>query len=276
MSIDDPVKVRLQQLQEATRPTLPANLAHAAFLASLALVQQGLGGMESFAPVAAAAIHSLFTWKGREFIDRRFVKLLEEMTARLKAIEESVPDQDYFASEEFATLLTLGIQQLQTTHDATKLKMLADALANSGSKEFFADTAKEQFIRTFRDLSLNDILVLKRFPPLLGPGGPIPGGQLPYRPKLAYFDHKDESSVGRLRGMGLINDNIEPHKPHFIGAGTATEKQRQFESFVLRPEAPNVSYEITTFGERFLLFVSDAVPRRRSKTNLRCETHGRL
>jgi len=63
----------------------------------------------------------------------------------------------FFEGDEFVTLLTLMLEQIQTTHDRKKLKMLATGLANSANAEFTAEGRKELFFRIIRDLAPHDL-----------------------------------------------------------------------------------------------------------------------
>src|SRR5262249_49775741 len=74
-------------------------------------------------------------------------------------------NKEFFQGEEFQTLLFLGFDQLQTTHDREKLRLLASALANSGVSSFSEETRKELFIRVLRDLTPLHIHALKELLP---------------------------------------------------------------------------------------------------------------
>ena len=54
------------------------------------------------------------------------------MRKRIEEVRDRIPDAAFYGSEEFQTLLALGQEQLWTTHDKRKLKLLAAALANAG------------------------------------------------------------------------------------------------------------------------------------------------
>ena len=57
------------------------------------------------------------------------------------------------------------MEQLQTTHDKTKIEMLANALVNSAVSDFSTEERKELFVRTLRDLSPNHVRTLKQLMP---------------------------------------------------------------------------------------------------------------
>ena len=56
------------------------------------------------------------------------------MRKRIEEVRDQIPDAAFYCSEEFQTLLALAHEQLWTTHDKKKLKLLAAALANSGTE----------------------------------------------------------------------------------------------------------------------------------------------
>ena len=74
-------------------------------------------------------------------------------------MRDRIPDADFYGSEEFQTLLALAQEQLWTTHDKKKLKMLAAALTNSGTEQFRNDD-KELMLRALRAVSPNDLETL--------------------------------------------------------------------------------------------------------------------
>ena len=75
-------------------------------------------------------------------------RTLRRIRKQIDAIRESIPDDSVYGSEEFQTVLALAQEQLWTTHDREKLRLLAAALAHSGAKEFQADD-KELMLRAF-------------------------------------------------------------------------------------------------------------------------------
>ena len=101
-------------------------------------------------------------------IKRTFERTTELFTLIAKRIEHvgtDKVDKEFFKTEEFQTLLFLAMEQLQTTHDKTKIEMLANALANSATLAFSSEERKEFFVRTLRDLSPHHVRVLKELMP---------------------------------------------------------------------------------------------------------------
>jgi SHS2 domain-containing protein len=110
-------------------------------------------------PYAGGAILELWNGRAQRRSQERLNAVFEEMKKHLESTSAERVNQAYFDSEEFQTLLYLIIERLHTTHDAEKLKMFGDALANSGKTEFASDD-KETFVRILRDLSAKDIQTL--------------------------------------------------------------------------------------------------------------------
>jgi hypothetical protein len=79
---------------------------------------------------------------------------------RIEEMDEEKIDRKFFESDEFLTLFNLMLEQIRTTHDKAKLKMLAAGLANSASSDFASEKHKELFLRILRDPSPEDVLTL--------------------------------------------------------------------------------------------------------------------
>ncbi|MGB9471051.1 MAG: hypothetical protein WBQ59_17010, partial [Candidatus Acidiferrum sp.] len=88
--------------------------------------------------------------------------VFEAVRERVEKLDESKIDKEFLKSDEFMTIVTLAIEQLQTTHDKRKLEMMSNALANSGTVDFSADQRKELFFRIFRNLAPERIAELQR------------------------------------------------------------------------------------------------------------------
>jgi hypothetical protein len=113
---------------------------------------------------------------------------------RIEEIRESIPDDSYYGSEEFQTLLALAYEQLLTTHDRERLRLLAIALASSGCG-IFHDDDKEQLLRTFREVSLRDIHLLKT-KVLVGV-------------RFRGYEVRERSHLSRLLAAGIIDELID-------------------------------------------------------------------
>jgi hypothetical protein len=145
MKIDDPIEVHLEQLKQDLDMGIETDLTGATVASIL-----------SFIPGAAAAIQSLLDGRAKENVQRRWIELFVELRKQIEAIRDSIEDDCFYSLEEFQTLLALVQEQLWTTPDKEKLRMLAAALAQSGSKEFQADD-KELMLRALRAISPTDL-----------------------------------------------------------------------------------------------------------------------
>lgn len=106
------------------------------------------------------ALDKVMSGAAQRRLIERIVEVFEEVKSQLDKAGEAQIQEEYFMTEEFQTLLTLVLQELQTTHDRTKLRMLATALSNSSQIKFQYETRKELFVRTLRALSPEHIQLL--------------------------------------------------------------------------------------------------------------------
>src|ERR1700733_13636648 len=125
MTIDDPIELHLQQIKQ----NLDANITRD-------LREATVAGVLSLIPGVGSAIQSLLDGQAKANLEQRWLQLFIDFRARIEEVRESIPDESYYGSEQFQTLLALAFQQLATTHDRAKLRLLADALANSGTNPF--------------------------------------------------------------------------------------------------------------------------------------------
>jgi hypothetical protein len=157
-------------------------------------------------------------------------------------------------SEEFGVLFTLILERLHATRDEEKLKIFGDALANSGSKDFQADD-KEQYIRTLRDLGIEDLRILKRTASLK---------MMPEPFRRLRFTSFEKPSLARLTALGLVN---EKHKLKDFNVSiriipTSQQSAERYARGIAEgfkkylQQAPITVYETSDFGERFLTFIA--------------------
>lgn len=232
---NDSIEVRLQQLKEGLDSDIERDLGGAT-----------VAGILSLIPGIGAAIQSLVDGRAQRNVERRWIQLFADLKAHLKEIRDSIPDESYYGSEEFQTLLALAYEQLWTTHDREKLKMLATALANSGSAPFQADD-KELMIRALRDLSPSDIKnldheYLKNWLPLT---------------KRIEYGADVLGSLSRLASSGLVIEKFLRPNPN------AVDEQR-LRSLLDSP--PWRAFQLSPFGERFLQFVANSGSRQRGSS----------
>jgi hypothetical protein len=103
----------------------------------------------------------------------------------------------------FQTLLALAQEQLWTTHDKKKLKLLAAALANSGT-ELFRNDDKELMVRALRAVSPSDFETLNH---------QNLKGWLPLTKRIEYGPDV-LGSLSRLASQGLVIEMFLPQPEH--------------------------------------------------------------
>jgi len=224
---DDPIDFHLQHLKDRLDSDIERDLSGAT-----------VAGILSLIPGIGSAVQSLIDGKANRNVERRWFQLFADLKANLEEIRDSIPDESYYGSEEFQTLLALAYEQLWTTHNREKLRMLAAALANSGSAPFQADD-KELMIRALRNLSPSDIKnldhqYLKNWLPLtrrIDYGADVLG------------------SLSRLASSGLVIERFLPPNPNAAA-------EQQLKSLLESP--PWRAFQLSPFGERFLRFVASS------------------
>src|ERR1700722_17600688 len=111
-------------------------------------------------PYAGSAINSILSGRAQRQMHERVTDVFEAFKESVEQMQEEKIDKGFFESDEFLTLFTLMLEQIQTTHDKTKLKMLATGLANSANTDFASNSGKELFIRILRDLAPEHVSLL--------------------------------------------------------------------------------------------------------------------
>ncbi|UWZ85255.1 hypothetical protein [Occallatibacter riparius] len=225
MSIDDPVDAHLQSLKQ----DLEANIADS-------LGAPTLAGILSLIPGVGAAVQSLLGGRAQRNVQRRWIELFLEMKKRIEQARASIPDHSYYGSEEFQTLLALAQEQLWTTHDKDKLRLLAIALANSGVDEFRGDD-KELMLRALRTISPSDLRTLDH-ENLKG-----------WLPLTNRFEYSDEilGSLSRLASLGLVTEKFLRPDPN------ASDEQKLHSVLHFGPRR---TFQLSPFGQRFMRFVA--------------------
>src|SRR5258708_6165451 len=116
-------------------------------------------------PYFGGQIDRLLSSEGQRRLIARIVDVFEAVKSQVEDLDDAQVRKEYFESDEFQTLLTLILQEIQTTHDKKKLQMLAAALCNSGNIDFQSETRKELFVRVLRLLSPEHIRALNSLAP---------------------------------------------------------------------------------------------------------------
>ncbi len=209
-------------------------------------------------PIGGAAIQSLISGKAQQRVWERFLSLLDEMRNRLNEIQGNIADEQYFASEEFQTLLGLALEQLNTTRDRGKLKLLANALVNSASVEFSDEQMKEQNIRLLREVSSFDLSVLRYLAQSLRPFSPthdfiVHSFREGERPETLATECV-ASSLSRLVAMGLITETLVVTRPSGSYGSATQDAERLLEHLLSAPQER--SYMISSHGRQFFDFLA--------------------
>lgn len=248
MPIDDALDIEVRQLRELVDdgsylPVLATKLGlSAAAAASLSAL-----------PFVSQILTSLLTASPRRF-EQRFVSVMEALAKQQKRIEEKIPNLSYYQSEEFHALSTLILEKLHSTHQQEKLKAFGEALANSGTGEFVADD-KEPYIRTLRDLSLEDLQTLRSMGEISRRPSPFGSGRV---------QKGDNASFARLASLGLLQEStvlkefdlrvpVVPRSsqtPENYAQGMVNAFKQYFKN------ATNTTYRLSSFGHRFLSFIA--------------------
>ena len=254
MAIDDEVSIRLQQVRE--------DVDDAIYLPNR-LTRLGISGVTAslFAqlPFVSQIMTNLLSASSGRFEDR-FLKLAEALERQQRLLSDQIPDRRYYESDGFQTLLLLILERLHTTHQDEKLKTFGETLANSGTQPFIKDD-KEEYIRTLRDMSLEDITALRRIDAF----HKLPSAQRGGRKGIL---KSENASLARLAGLGLIHETLEMREfslsiptvpvsrqsPEGYARGLADAFKRYME------KAPTSTYRLSVFGRKFLAFIESASP----------------
>jgi hypothetical protein len=185
------------------------------------------------------------------------VTLFEEIKNRLEKLDQTALDLGFFETEEFQTILCLALQQLQTTHDKRKIRMLAWAVANSGTKDYSSDLRKEIFVRALRELTPDHIEVLKRLRPAIHDGE-----KTFYATKtLENLRDFDLLLARDLTKLGFVKESLKYATLEHRHSGTFPEelaaKIEELASAVL-DKTPARLFDITKLGLDFMKFVGEA------------------
>jgi len=202
------------------------------------------GGNEAFnaliasTPYAGGAIGSILLGRAQRQMRERAADVFEAFKERIEQMEKGKLDINFFEGDEFLTLFTLTLEQIQTTHDKAKLKMLATGLANSANSKFALEARKELFLRIIRDLAPQDVETLKGMVIAIGPGIPALSG-----------DHI--VTLQRLTAHGLVSEDLQAEKLPTVNMAQPGSQHILKNAF---ERAPSKYYLISDFGRDFLRF----------------------
>ncbi len=210
-------------------------------------------------PIVGSSIAALISGKVQERVRQRTVDVFIAMKDEIESVDEKAIHKEFFESEEFQTLLALTIEQLQTTHDQEKLKMLGRALAHSGFKAFGGEGRKELFLRSLRDLTPIHIGLMSA---LLAPDHPDPlmaGALWQHRPERRNYDEVTKLLVQHLIALGFMEELIAPLDtqkrlgPFYPWKPEPEAEQRRVVDLLSKP--PNISYRLSLLGRDFLKYI---------------------
>jgi hypothetical protein len=211
-------------------------------------------------PVAGSPISALLSGVAQRRLHERIIDLFQTMKEEIDKIKEESMNSDYFMSEEFQTLLALSFEQLQTTHDKIKLKLLGAALAHSGFKEFDAETRKEMFIRALRDLSAAHIQMLAELLPNfeMYPDMDEESFFRYHRPTESNYSGETLTMIQHLFALGFVEQLSKSKQIRELSTRMSTswsreETLRQLIEFFSKPHS--FEFRITELGYNFLKFL---------------------
>lgn len=240
MGIDDKLEKVMDKLLEESHDRADLELLKAAI---------------SAIPVAGSPISSLMSGQAKRKVVRRTIEMFNAMRERLEEVEEKKIDKDCFESDEFQTLLALAIEQLQTTHDTEKMRMLATGLANSGVEEHRDEARKELLIRILRDLSPDHIAALRDMSPRSGTPDELPA-RLRRRFSTPIKDPTGDelAIIEGLVSHGLVEQSIESRRrgsiPNFSNATNPSSAVRELKKYI--DQSPSRRFQLSELGLRFL------------------------
>jgi hypothetical protein len=152
-------------------------------------------------PLAAGASAALTELSNKRFY-ARLHEMRDEMDARLREVDETRVNKDWYKSEEFQTMLFEATRQATATADRQKIAMLGNALANGGITDFGPEERKELFLQLIRDLTPQHIAMLRRL-------APAPGTA--WKPEIEGKD-EDLLVLQMLHASGLVTETLKPRK----------------------------------------------------------------
>jgi hypothetical protein len=206
---------------------------------------EALNAVFASIPFAGGAISALLAGRAQRLIQERAADVFEAFGERLRQMEGDKVDKAFFESEEFLTLLTIALEQIQTTHDKNKLNMLATALANSARHDCSSENRKELFLRIFRDLAPEHVEILNKMKPVENDVG-----NFVRRPFNSPKDN-DLAILQHLASQGLVTESLRVEKlptVNFSHPGAYDMIKRSLET------PPSKCFMLSDFGAQFLSF----------------------
>jgi hypothetical protein len=233
MAIDDRLEKTLDEYQRIVIAT-PGDL----------IIDAALNAI----PYVGSSIAALLAGKAQERVRQRVADVFTAMKEKLDTVEEESVRKEYFVSEEFQTLLALTIEQLNTSHDKEKVRILAKALVNSGLTEFDTEMRKEVFVRALRELTTSHIAIIAELLPQTAP----------QVYPLARKSPTDRLLIQYLVALGFVEEVDKT--PAILSRAARSGRKLSLESAVsaLSEAASAMSekkYKLSELGTAFLAFL---------------------
>ncbi len=237
------------------------------------LMRSGITGMVSLIPSVGDTINQMLTELAFKRTHDRMLRMFQEMSSRIREVNQEKINREWFRSEEFQTLLFEAIHQLHVTHDQQKINMLGAALANSGLEGFGSDDRKELFLQLIRTLTPQHIAKLNELLPVPQHYG------LP-RPTSPDWSEKDSEEwmwkarrsvkgkgadmlvLQMLAANALVEESLDSapaQRLRISSTPTIREAKRALESLGKQTKKPPVrSFLLSELGRDFLRFVGSS------------------
>lgn len=187
----------------------------------------------------------------------RVAELIKLFAERIARLTEAMDSEEHYTSEEFQALFIEAVDQQRTNRYRMKRKMLAQGLAQSGTRGFILERDKETFFRILRDLSPADVQMLEE---LARPTNAIHKGLIlkEQTPEHVIQAKSVDTRVYRLQGLGLVTTFQRLPAPNLSGVNRI-ETQGALNSFIAKAlgAEPHVVISVSDFGKRFLQFLLD-------------------
>jgi hypothetical protein len=228
------------------------------------LVKSGIAGSISLLPFGVgAAINEMLTQLALRRVHERMTAMLDEMGRRIRELGEQKIDRGWFCGEGFQSLMFEALHQLHVTDDRTRIRMLGNGLANSGSTEFTQETRKHLFMQLVRDLTPQHINLLQRLLPREKPGQ-VTDEQYTDLVRWESRPHvqgrgTDLLILQMLAANGLVEEHLvsTPVREPAVGrTPSMTEIENALKKFIRELQKPPLRYfRLSDLGMGFLNFV---------------------
>jgi hypothetical protein len=227
MPIDDqPIVVALREFREAYKPSTEAFATSAAQSALFSLI-----------PGVGAALEKLSGDREKYELSDRLHTLFNHMLEYIEEHPGSLQKPDYYQSLAFREAVSLTLDTLYSSRNDRKIRLLAAALANSGTDEIADADEQMHMLRALRDLTPGDIRVL---------GDWRLKGWVPITRRIAYGPDV-LTALHRLSSFGFVVDHHQRPDPN-----TADEEKLKY--FLRHGQVR--TFKLSPFGERFLSFLA--------------------